>query len=126
MRTAGVVGSILGIGIVVSAFAMSAIHGSISDSPLGFFLFAAWALAPFLFMLVVSLVSKYRVGVVVSVYLCLAACALALMWTIVWYPDAQGALLILFLPLYLTGLFIFSMFVAVVVTDSRENRRKRL
>ncbi len=123
MRTAGVVGSILGIGIVVSMFA---IHMSISKSPLGFFLFAAWDSTPFLFMLVVSLVSKYRVGVVVSVYLSLAACAFLLMEIFVWHPDAQGGIALFFLPLYLTGLFIFSMFVAVVVTDSRENRRKRL
>jgi hypothetical protein len=45
--------------------------------------------------------------------------------TIVLHPDAQGGLVFLFLPIYLVGLFTFSMFVAVVVTDSRENRRQR-
>ena len=48
-----------------------------------------------------------------------------LMEIFVWNLDAQGAIALFFLPLYLTGLFIFSMFVAVVVTDSRENRSQR-
>jgi hypothetical protein len=120
-RIAGAVGSISGI--VASVSVWEANTGAIS--PLVHFAFLAWGVAPFLFMLIVSLVTRYKVGAVVSVYLCLVGYAYLMIDTIVLHPDAQGGLVFLFLPIYLVGLFTFSMFVAVVVTDSRENRRQR-
>jgi hypothetical protein len=120
MRTAGVVGSILGI-----AISLYAIRELKPTSPLAHLAFAAWTSAPFLMMLFVSLRSRYPAGAVVGVWLCLAGYVYALIDAIVLHPDAQGGLAILFLPIYLVGLFLCSMFVAIVFTNRRESRRGR-
>jgi hypothetical protein len=121
-KSCGSVGSVLGIVVSVSVF--EGIMGEF-DSSLFHFALLAWGVAPFLFMLIVNLVTKYKVGATVGVYLCLVGYAYAMMEAIVWHPDAQGGLVFLFLPIYLVGLFTLSMFVAVVITDKCENRRQR-
>jgi hypothetical protein len=109
MKTANILGSILGI-----AFSVFATNSLKPTSLAAFILIATWTSAPFIFALILSLIHQNKKGISVGIFLLLLVDLIFFIDIRYWHPDAQGGIAFMGLPFI--GAIVIAISINVVKT----------